>query len=109
MLYVSFYKPLNTRIYSSDVFVPSQYGFLLFGNSVIYFQVKLSFCPRHFVFLNTVQVGFVWCTSNTSQGNEETLKGQNALPLSYLLHVNLYTMSNHAIIMRVCVRVYVCV
>lgn len=35
------------------------------------------------------------------KGNEETLKCQNSLLLSYLLHVNLYTMS--------CARVCVCV
>lgn len=69
----------------------------LFAGNAVFLSETFS------VFLNTVQVGFVWCTLNTFQGNEETLKGQNSLPLSYLLHVTLYTMSNHAINMRVCV------
>lgn len=58
------------------------------------------------VFLNIVQAGLVWFTLNTVRGHEETLKSQNSLPLSNLLHVYLYTMSNHAI---VCLCVCMCV
>lgn len=109
MLYISFLKPLNC----SSVF-PLSFTLLLiymlvflwelcnlFASKALFLSVRSILCIS-----DAVPVGFIWCNFNTFQCIE-TLKCQNSLPLSYLLHVNLYTMSNHA--MNVCMCGKMCI
>lgn len=82
----------------------------LFTSNAFFLFISF-FLPVRCVFClsDTILVGFVWFTL-TWKGHEETLKSQNSLPLSYLLHVNPYTMSNHAIVcVWVCLSVSECV
>lgn len=91
------------------MFVPLQSGFLLFGNSVIYLQAMLSFFlpVRHIFCLSKHCTGRV-CLVYFKIPSKVMKKHLNAetLPPSHLLHVNLYTMSDYAIDMCVCVCVY---
>lgn len=76
----------------------------LFAKNALFTSFCLAeiFCLSEYCINRVSLVFFKDCPRSRGQ----TLKSQNSRPLSYLLHVYLYTMSDHAIVC-VCARVRV--